>query len=75
MAAVGAILKCHHIGTLPQAGGSMSRSKVSRRFESGRSEFSLTERKSYYPHTLLKRPVEMRGVSNLTKVIIYVNIC
>nr|DAV10400.1 MAG TPA: hypothetical protein [Caudoviricetes sp.] len=62
MAAVGVILKCHHNGTLLRAGGNISRCKVSRRFESGRSEFSLTERKSHYSHTLLKRPVEMQGV-------------
>lgn len=36
MTAVGVILKCHHNGTLPQAGGNMSR-----RFESGRSDWDI----------------------------------
>ena len=53
----------------------VSQNRRGHRCKSGRSDFSLTERKSHYSHTLLKRPVEMQGVSNLTKVIIYVNIC
>lgn len=41
MTAVGVILKCHHNGTFPRAGGNMSHYKVSRRFESGRSDWDI----------------------------------